>query len=133
MSFDHAVTVTPDGRRAVSGERDGTLRLWDLEDGQTLCALEGHTGLVSAVAMAPDGRCVASGSRDGTLRLWDLESGKARATFTGESGISSCAFTADGQTIIAGEESGRVHFLRLVEADETKPPIGDTKIQIVSA
>ena len=30
-----AVAVTPDGRRAVSGSDDRTLRLWDLESGQT--------------------------------------------------------------------------------------------------
>ena len=35
--------------------------------------------------------------------------------------MSSCAFAPDGRTIVAGDESGRVHFLRLVEADETKP------------
>ena len=31
----YAVAVTPDGRRAVSASRDQTLRLWDLESGQT--------------------------------------------------------------------------------------------------
>jgi hypothetical protein len=31
----------------------------------------------------------------------------------------SCAFAPDGRTIIAGDESGRVHLLSLVEADET--------------
>jgi hypothetical protein len=43
----------------------------------------------------------------------------------------SCAITPDGQTIIAGDALGRVHFLQLVEADETKPPIGDTKIPLL--
>jgi hypothetical protein len=31
----------------------------------------------------------------------------------------------------AGDESGRVHFLRLVEAEKTEPPIGDTKILLL--
>jgi len=44
--------------------------------------------------------------------------------------MGSCAVAPDGQTIIAGDV-GRVHFLRLVEADETKPAIGDTKIPIL--
>ena len=74
---------------------------------------------------------MVSGSEDKTLRVWDLESGKELATFTGESEMHSCAVAPDGQTIIAGDRSGRVHFLRLVEADETKRFTGDTKIQLL--
>jgi len=118
--------VTPGGRRAVSASADQTLRLWGLESGQTIRPLEGHTGSVNAVAVTPD---------DKTLRLWDLESGKEIATFTGESDLGSrmgsCAVAPDGHTIIAGDESCRVHFLRLVEADKTKPAIGETKIRLL--
>jgi len=110
----------PDGRRAVSASWDRTLRLWDLESGQTIRTLEGHTDSVYAVTVTPDGRRAVSGSGDQTLRLWDIESGKEIATFTGESDMSSCAIAPDGRTIVAGGHSGRVHFLRLVEADETK-------------
>lgn len=54
--YVNAVAVTPDGRRAVSASADQTLRVWDLESGQTLRRLEGHAGRVRAVAITPDGR-----------------------------------------------------------------------------
>jgi WD40 repeat protein len=75
-------------------------------------------------------RAVA-GSGDRTLRVWeDLQSAKEIITSTGEGRIFSCAFAPDGRTNIAGGESGRVHFLRLVEVDtKTQPPIGNTKIE----
>ncbi len=38
-----AAAVTADGRRALSGSDDRTLRLWDLVTGETLRILEGHT------------------------------------------------------------------------------------------
>jgi WD40 repeat protein len=129
--FVVAVAVTPDGRCAVTASGDRALQLLDLESGQTLRTLEGHTGFVGAVAVTPDGRCAVTASGDRALRLWGLESGKEIATFTGDSGMGSCAVTSDGRTIIAGESSGGVHFLRLVQADETKPAIGDTKIQLL--
>ena len=126
-----AVAVTPDGRRAVSASYDQTLRVWDLESGQTLRKLEGHTGWVYAVTIIPDGRRAVSASYDQTLRVWDLENGKEITTFIGESRMSSCASAPDGRTIVGGDEAGRVHFLRLVEANETKPLIGDAKITLL--
>ncbi|MBI4568917.1 MAG: TIR domain-containing protein, partial [Planctomycetes bacterium] len=36
----NAVAVTPDGARAVSGGRDGTVRVWDLATGESMAVLE---------------------------------------------------------------------------------------------
>jgi WD40 repeat protein len=79
--------------------------------------LDGHTNSVWAVAVTPDGCRAVSGSDDGTLRVWDLESGEEITSFTGEGRVLSCAFAPDGKTIIAGDESGHVHFLRLEGVD----------------
>ena len=70
------VSVTSDGRRAVSGSWDKTLRVWDMESGQCLRILEGHTREVRSVSVTPDGRWVVSGSEDNTLRVWDLVTGQ---------------------------------------------------------
>jgi WD40 repeat protein len=99
-----------------------------LATGQTKTTLHGHTSWVTAVVVTPDGRHAVSGSADHTLRVWDLESGKEIAAFTGVSDLSSCAIASDGRTIIAGESSGRLHFLRLVQVDETKPAAPEVKI-----
>ena len=46
-----AVAVTADGRRAVSGGWDKTVRVWDLESGHAAHALTGHDSRVVAVAV----------------------------------------------------------------------------------
>ena len=100
--YVNAVAVTPDGRRAVSASADQTLRVWDLESGQTLRRLEGHTGWVNAVAMAADGRRVVSASGDETLRVWDLETGRTEGTLKGHtSRVSAVAITPDGRRAIS--------------------------------
>ena len=105
--------MTPDGHRAVSGSRDKTLRVWDLERGQSLRTLEGHSRSVNGVAITPDGRRAVSGSRDHTLRVWDLESGKELALLTADRRMASCAVSSDGRTIVAGDATGNVHILRM--------------------
>ena len=123
-----AAEVTPDGRRALSASEDRTLRIWDLENGQTLRTLEGHTRRVNFVGVTVDGRRAVSASSDQTLRLWDLENGKD--IFTSDGRISSCAVLPDGRTIVAADEASQMHFLRLIEAGETKL-LPEVKIQLL--
>jgi WD40 repeat protein len=56
---------------------------------------------------------VIFGSWDNTIKVWDLSSGNVIASFTSESQISCFAIAPDGVTIVAGDKSGRVYFLRL--------------------
>jgi WD40 repeat protein len=109
----NAVAVTPDGKRVISGSGDHTLNIWNLETSKPLNILKGHTGSVNAVAVTADGKRVISASSDNTLKVWDFKSREVIANFTGESALQCCAIAPDGVTIVAGEASGRVHFLRL--------------------
>ncbi|MGH9455788.1 MAG: WD40 repeat domain-containing protein, partial [Terriglobia bacterium] len=108
-----AVAVTPDGKQAISGSEDKTLKVWDLASGKELRTLTGHTGAVTAVAVTPDGKQAVSASSDNTLKVWDLTSGKCLATFTADAPLIACAAASDGVTIVAGDQSGVVHFLAL--------------------
>src|SRR4029453_3408669 len=68
---------SPDGKMAISGSDDTTLRLWDVATQQTIRSFEGHKDGVTSVAFSPDGRMVISGSADKTMILWDVASGQA--------------------------------------------------------
>src|SRR5262249_15619858 len=90
------LTFAPDGKRALSGGDDRTLRLWDVAGGKELRRFEGHRDDVTAVAFSPDGRLAASGSRDRTVRVWELDSGRERARLAGHTGKVRCiAFSPD--------------------------------------
>jgi WD40 repeat protein len=98
----YAVAVLPDGRRAISGGNDKTLKLWDLQTGQCLATFAGHRGEVRAVAVLPDGRRAISGGGD-TLKLWDLHTRECLATFEAQtSGIRTVAVLPDGCKAISG-------------------------------
>ncbi|MBD0304565.1 MAG: hypothetical protein ICV85_21125, partial [Tolypothrix sp. T3-bin4] len=90
-----------------------TLKVWDWQTGVEVRTLSGHSNWVNAIAFSVDGKYLVSGSSDSTLKVWDWQTGEVIATFTGDSAINCCAVAADGISIVAGEASGRVHFLRL--------------------
>jgi hypothetical protein len=46
------------------------------------------------------------------------ESGEAIATFIGDGALFCCAARSDGVTIVAGEASEQLHFLRLENIGE---------------
>ena len=97
------VALCADGRRAVSGSCDGTLRVWDLDTGACLRVLEGHSDLVNSVAVCPDGRRVVSGSRDKALRVWDLDTGACLRVLEGHSDfVNSVAVCPDGRRVVSG-------------------------------
>jgi len=69
--FVQDVAISSDGQFALSGSWDGTLRLWDLQTGQTTRRFLGHTKDVLSVAFSADNRQIVSGSRDKTINLWN--------------------------------------------------------------
>jgi WD40 repeat protein len=98
-----SVAVSPDGRYAVTGHADWTIKLWDLSRGVRVKTFEGHESWVTDVAFLPDSKRVLSASADNTLRLWDIASGRELRTFRGLTRVISCmALSPDGKYALAG-------------------------------
>ena len=67
---------------------------------------------------SPDGSSGVTASDDHAIWLWDLSTGTRIATFGVDSPPKCCACTTGAETLIVGEENGRVHILRLEEQAE---------------
>jgi small GTP-binding protein len=87
------------------------LSLWDLEKGEKLKGLAGHSDAVRALAWFNDNIHALSGSSDNTIRLWDTKSGKCLHIFEGHwTGISDLAWTANHSLFLSGSEDGTVRL-----------------------
>ena len=64
-----ALSISVDGRLAISGSFDSSAIVWSLEPGVARAVLRAHAGSVNAVIALGDGRFV-TGGEDGRLALW---------------------------------------------------------------
>ncbi|MDR1270467.1 MAG: protein kinase, partial [Planctomycetaceae bacterium] len=67
-----ALTFSPDGRFALSGGSDRTMRLWELPSGRCLRTFTSLGGVVDAVHFGSNNRFALSLIAGGSLRLWDI-------------------------------------------------------------
>jgi WD40 repeat protein len=109
------VAVMTDGERVVSASADGTLRVWDVNTGQTLHVLARHTGAVTSVASTTEGDCAISASTDGTLRVWNVATGRMRAVMIGHSAEVSALETIPGEPqVLSASADGMLRLWHIV-------------------
>ena len=72
--YVQSLAVSPDGKFAVTGGVDRTIRIWEIPTGREATRWEAHDSAVTALAFSPDGATLASGSIQGALKLWSLPS-----------------------------------------------------------
>lgn len=65
-----AAHFAPNGRTIASIDAAGHGFLFELEHGNAVGSLSGHTDLGSALAFTPDSKSILTGSFDGTVRVW---------------------------------------------------------------
>ena len=102
-----SVAFSPDGKYALSGSDDKTIKLWDISTGKEIRTFKGHTSTVRSVAFSPDGKYFLSGSWDKTIKLWDVSTGREIRTFIGHTeAVNSVAFSPDGRYVLSGGGDG---------------------------
>ncbi|MGQ0553030.1 MAG: WD40 repeat domain-containing serine/threonine protein kinase [Planctomycetota bacterium] len=109
------LALSADGQRAVSGGRDGQLKIWDAAQDAPRATLSGHGGSVLAAALSPDGSQVLSGGMDETARLWQADTGELRLMLgehsSGHAGrVNAVAFTPDGKQLLTAAEDRSVRL-----------------------
>jgi serine/threonine protein kinase/WD40 repeat protein len=116
---------------ALSGDGNGDIMLWDLEEGRSLWEKptrhgdhEDHNASVNCVTVSPDGRWVASASFDGTVILWEVR-GAGRQMTLASSRLLKCrarvwraAFSPDNTLLATACDDGVVRVWTVPGGDK---------------
>ena len=121
-----AVTVSPDGHHTVysaeSGgfQREHKLHICNLDSGIEFCPLMDSlgTGYPFFLEISRDGQRAITSDWQG-VKVWDIARRGLLASFSADAPLLSCGLAQDGKTIVLGDESGQVHFLRLESGYDT--------------
>jgi WD40 repeat protein len=68
-----AYAFSPNGKLALTGASDQTMRLWDVESGHCLRLFKEHTSSVREILWSHDERRALTCSENGSVRLWDMQ------------------------------------------------------------
>lgn len=99
-----------DGSMALTGSYDGTVRVWNVNNGEMMAVLEGPEDIEWALWHSK-GNAIIAGSRDGTVWMWLAPSGQCMQVFAGhDGGVPAGCFSSDGKFICSGGEDGTVRI-----------------------
>lgn len=101
-----AIAISAAGDRLVTGDSDGTIRLWDTDSGQLLERerLSKHPPRILAVAISPNSRKIAVLGETASVVVLDASTLQAKATLSNDrSGKSGLFFMDDELLVVMGE------------------------------
>ena len=106
----NSVAFLQDGRYAVSGSTDKTVRLWDLIDGREIRQFRGEMDSVNCVAFTSISKYVVAGCEDGTIHLWDLSGRDLRVLHGHTASVTHLALMPNGQRFFSASLDGTIRM-----------------------
>ncbi len=102
-----SVAFTPDGQALISGDNDGSVKIFDLTTASAP-TISGHPGGVVSLVWSADGTRLAACGWDGTGSITALPAGSSIRFRIDHTDVVVAAFTPDGTSLVVGTQGGSV-------------------------
>ncbi|KAK7478167.1 hypothetical protein BaRGS_00030614, partial [Batillaria attramentaria] len=121
----------------VTGSRDTTVKVWDVQDGRELRNLGGHVEAVTCLTILPpsevaalrelkgeslklneDDSIIISGSADSTFRLWSLKTGKFLKSWYTYNYITCLDYSYTSHLLVTSSDGGKLDLWNLQTSEK---------------
>jgi hypothetical protein len=92
----------PDGRRVATGSSDGTVKVWNLENGEQEGTSIEHESQICGLAVTRDGTNIVSVDGDGKIKVWDVKSHEIVKEWTHPESWPEISISPDDRHIAVG-------------------------------
>jgi WD40 repeat protein len=122
-----AQVMTHDGRYVITGSKDMSIRIWDLQTGEMHHGWKGSRTPIRALALASDDSILLSGDEGGKIRGWDLRArirqrklGKPLFVLLGhEARVTTLSLTPDNQHLLSGSADNTLRLWDLAARESS--------------
>jgi WD40 repeat protein len=95
-------------KKMISASDDMTMIVWNVETGDRIGLMKGHSGEVLSLAFV-NSTTIVSGSGDKTVKIWDTTTMKEIKTISAHTdNVRSVAVTPDGEYVVSGSDDATV-------------------------
>lgn len=105
-----ALTVSADEKWVVTGDKDGTVSVWNVSDGTQVYRLEHAANRIELLEISPDGSKIAFTDTNRVIHIWNLGQ-NLHYSFEKRHllNINSVIFTSEGNTLISGGDDFQIY------------------------
>ncbi|MDE0187011.1 MAG: hypothetical protein OXP71_16340 [Candidatus Poribacteria bacterium] len=96
-----SASFSPNGRLLASGDHNGIVRIWNVQQRRIIAQLEGHSAAVGSLKFSPDSRTLVSGGNDDLINVWDVSNWERLGTIPNNGAVYSVDFSPDEDALAA--------------------------------
>ncbi|MEA5566188.1 WD40 repeat domain-containing protein [Anabaena sp. UHCC 0399] len=129
--FVYAMALSPDGQTIATGDKNGTIALWNFNTGQLQRTLS-HGDTVYQLTFGFDGNILFSGGIDKTIKRWNLKTGSTNSLSTRFS-VQHMAITPNQRMVAVGsDQANAVQILFIATGDMVGMPIHGKSVSAIA-
>lgn len=111
------LAISSSGQTLISGSKDKTIKLWDLEKRKIIRTLgknfSGHLNKIVALVISPNNQTLLSCDADNSLKIWDVNRAREIQNISFSAAITCLAISPDGQLFCSGGLEAQLRIRQL--------------------
>ncbi|MBF2085635.1 caspase family protein [Thermoleptolyngbya sp. C42_A2020_037] len=104
------LALSPNNQLLLGLGNDDRVRLWRVESGEMVAALEGHQGAIATARFSPDSTRIVTAGADRTAIVWDAQTGRRQGILSHTAPLTSASFSPDGLSLVTTTRDGTVRI-----------------------